>query len=73
LGACGGMRCALRCGRIVADATGRSPQAGQQLALEFLAQGARRRSAAVGAAQARQEALSLSALQAEIGTGSRDS
>jgi glycerol-3-phosphate dehydrogenase len=73
LGACGGMRCALRCGRIVADATGRSPEVGQQLALDFLAQGARRRSAAVGSVQARQEALSLSALQAEIGSGSRDS
>jgi glycerol-3-phosphate dehydrogenase len=71
LGACGGMRCALRCGRIVADATGRSPEVGQQLALEFLTQGARRRSAAVGAVQARQEALSLSALSAEIGSGSR--
>ncbi|MES1178815.1 MAG: glycerol-3-phosphate dehydrogenase/oxidase [Myxococcales bacterium] len=72
LGACGGMRCALRCGRIVADATGRSPEVGQQLALEFLTAGARRRSAAVGAAQARQEALALSALQAEIGSGSQD-
>jgi glycerol-3-phosphate dehydrogenase len=72
LGACGGMRCALRCGRILADATGRSPEVGAQLALEFLTQGARRRSAAVGAAQARQEALALSALQAEIGSGSRD-
>jgi glycerol-3-phosphate dehydrogenase len=73
LGACGGMRCALRCGRIVADATGRSPEAGQQMALEFLVQAARRRSAAVGPAQARQEALTLSALQAEVGTGSADS
>lgn len=73
LGACGGMRCALRCGRIVADATGRSPEAGQQLAIEFLAQGARQRSAAVGPAQARQEALSLAALHAEIGSGSRGS
>jgi len=68
LGACGGMRCALRCGRIVADATGRSPEAGQHSALQFLTQAARRRSAAVGAAQARQEALALSALQAEVGT-----
>ena len=68
LGACGGMRCALRCGRIVADATGRSPEVGQQLAIDFLAQAARRRSAAVGSAQARQEALTLAALQAEIGT-----
>jgi glycerol-3-phosphate dehydrogenase len=73
LGACGGMRCALRCGRIVADATGRSPEVGQRLALEFLTEGARRRSAAVGAVQARQEALSLSALSAEIGSGGRNS
>jgi glycerol-3-phosphate dehydrogenase len=73
LGACGGMRCALRCGRIVADATGRSPEAGQNMALDFLVHGARRRSAAVGPAQARQEALSLAALQAEIGSGSPDS
>jgi glycerol-3-phosphate dehydrogenase len=73
LGACGGMRCALRCGRIVADATGRSPEVGQQLALEFLAAGARRRSAAVGTVQARQEALALCALQAEVGTGSPES
>jgi glycerol-3-phosphate dehydrogenase len=73
LGACGGMRCALRCGRIVADATGRSPEAGQHMALDFLVHGARRRSAAVGPAQARQEALMLAALQAEIGSGSQDS
>jgi len=67
------MRCALRCGRIVADATGRSPEAGQHMALDFLVQGARRRSAAVGPAQARQEALTLSALQAEVGSRSDDS
>jgi glycerol-3-phosphate dehydrogenase len=73
LGACGGMRCALRCGRIVADATGRSPEVGQRLALEFLSQAARRRSPAVGPDQARQEALALSALQAEVGSGSHDS
>ena len=73
LGACGGMRCALRCGRIVADATGRSPEVGKRLALEFLVQAARRRSAAIGSAQARQEALAISALQAEIGSGSQES
>jgi glycerol-3-phosphate dehydrogenase len=73
LGACGGMRCALRCGRIVADATGRSPEVGQHMALEFLAQATRRRSAAIGPVQARQEALALTALSAEIGTGSHDS
>jgi len=67
LGACGGMRCALRCGRIVADATLRSPEEGQRMALDFLAHAARRRCAAVGPAQARQEALALSALSAEVG------
>ncbi|HEY4106793.1 MAG TPA: glycerol-3-phosphate dehydrogenase/oxidase [Polyangiaceae bacterium] len=72
LGACGGMRCALRCGRIVADATERSPEAGQRMAIEFLAHAARRRAAAVGPAQARQEALALSALRAEIGSGSEE-
>jgi hypothetical protein len=43
------------------------------MALDFLALGAGRRSAAVGPAQARQEALALSALHAEIGSGSDDS
>jgi glycerol-3-phosphate dehydrogenase len=72
LGACGGMRCALRCGGIVADATGQSPEVGQRMALEFLVQAARRRSAAVGPVQARQEALTLAVLHSEIGSGSLD-
>ena len=67
LGACGGMRCALRCGRIVADATGQSPQQGFVMALSFLRASARRRSAAIGAAQARAEALALGSLRAELG------
>jgi hypothetical protein len=61
------MRCAARCGRIVADATGQSPQVGLAMALRFLQQAARRRSAAIGPAQARAEALSLGSLRAELG------
>jgi glycerol-3-phosphate dehydrogenase len=67
LGACGGMRCALRCGRIVADATGKSPEQGLSMALRFLRSAARRRSAAVGSGQARAEALALASLRAEVG------
>jgi glycerol-3-phosphate dehydrogenase len=67
LGACGGMRCALRCGRIVADATGQSPAQGQAMALRFLRTAARRRAAAIGGAQARAEALALGSLRAELG------
>jgi glycerol-3-phosphate dehydrogenase len=67
LGVCGGVRCAARCGRIVAEMTERSPQEGLALAHGFLATTARRRAAAVGPDQARQEALALAALRAEMG------
>lgn len=67
LGACGGMRCAVRCGRIVADATGQSPAEGFSMALRFLQGAARRRAAAIGAEQARAEALGLASLRAELG------
>jgi glycerol-3-phosphate dehydrogenase len=67
LGACGGMRCAARCGRIVADATGQSPAEGLAMAMRFLRKSARRRSAAIGPAQARSEALALASLRAELG------
>ncbi len=68
LGSCGGMRCAARCGAIVAEMTGRSPLDGQRMALDFLETAAKRRLSAVGAIQARQEALSLMAVRAELGT-----
>jgi glycerol-3-phosphate dehydrogenase len=68
LGACGGMRCAARCGAIVAELTGRSPLDGQRMALDFLETAARRRLSAVGPLQARQEALSLAAVRAELGS-----
>ncbi len=67
LGVCGGARCAARCGRIVAEMTGRSPRDGLALAHGFLAGAARKRAAAVGPDQARQEALGLASLRAELG------
>jgi glycerol-3-phosphate dehydrogenase len=67
LGACGGMRCAVRCGRIVADATGKSPAEGFSMALRFLQSAASRRAAAIGAEQARSEALGLASLRAGLG------
>jgi glycerol-3-phosphate dehydrogenase len=68
LGACGGMRCAGRCGAIVAEMTDRSPEEGRRLALEFLALGARRRASAIGPAQARQEALQLANIRSALGS-----
>jgi glycerol-3-phosphate dehydrogenase len=67
LGACGGLRCALRCGRIVAERTGRSPAEGRSLAVEFLEGAVRRRLPVLGPLQARQEALALASLRAELG------
>jgi len=70
LGSCGGMRCAARCGAILADAEGRSPESGRMDALRFLESAARRRVSVVGPEQAGQEALALSAVRAELGTKS---
>jgi glycerol-3-phosphate dehydrogenase len=67
LGVCGGLRCAARCGRIVAEMTERSPRDGLAMAQGFLAGAARKRAAAVGTDQARQEALTLASLRAELG------
>jgi len=72
LGACGGMRCAARCGRIVADMTGRSPDQARQMALSFLEGAAKRRLPALGPDQARQEALALALLRAEFGSPTRE-
>jgi glycerol-3-phosphate dehydrogenase len=68
LGSCGGMRCAMRCGAIVAEMTGRSPLDGQRMALDFMEATARRRLSAVGPIQARQEALLLAAMRAQVGS-----
>ncbi|HEX3597678.1 MAG TPA: glycerol-3-phosphate dehydrogenase/oxidase [Polyangiaceae bacterium] len=68
LGACGGMRCAARCGAIVAEMTDRSPAEGRVLALEFLERARRKRAPAMGPVQAREEALALASLRASLGT-----
>jgi len=67
LGSCGGMRCAARCGQIVAEECGFEPRAGARLALRFLVRQAKTRAVAVGPAQASQEALIVSSLRSELG------
>jgi glycerol-3-phosphate dehydrogenase len=67
LGACGGMRCAARCGQIVAEERGLAPREGARQALRFLTQQARARAPGLGATQARQEAIAMAAARAELG------
>jgi glycerol-3-phosphate dehydrogenase len=67
LGACGGMRCAARCGQIVADARGLAPRDGGRQAIRFLARQAAGRAVAMGPTGARQEALALASIRAELG------
>jgi glycerol-3-phosphate dehydrogenase len=73
LGACGGMRCAARCGQIVADVLGASPRRGQADARAFLERQAKSRVVAMGPEQARQEALALAQMRATLGTCGDDS
>jgi glycerol-3-phosphate dehydrogenase len=72
LGACGGMRCAARCGQIVAEELGLSPTDGLRQARRFLERQARTRIVAMGPEQARQEALALAHMRATLGTESED-
>ncbi|HEY6728813.1 MAG TPA: glycerol-3-phosphate dehydrogenase/oxidase [Polyangiaceae bacterium] len=67
LGACGGMRCAVRCGRIVAEMTGATAGEGLSMAFDFLRAAAKRRVSGIGPEQARQEALALATLGSEVG------
>jgi glycerol-3-phosphate dehydrogenase len=67
LGACGGMRCAARCGQIVAEERGLSPAEGMAMAQSFLVRQARTRVVALNPAQARQEALMLAQVRASFG------
>jgi glycerol-3-phosphate dehydrogenase len=69
LGACGGMRCAARCGQIVAEMTGRSPLDGQRMALQFAEFAQARRVSAQSPQQARQEALHLAVLRSQVAAG----
>lgn len=68
LGACGGMRCAARCGQIVAEELGLPPREGLEQARHFLDHQARTRIVALGPDQARQEALALAHMRSTLGT-----
>jgi glycerol-3-phosphate dehydrogenase len=68
LGACGGMRCAARCGLIVAEEIGMAPREGLAQARAFLERQAKARAVAMGPDQARQEALALAEMRASLGT-----
>ncbi len=67
LGSCGGMRCAARCGQIIADARGLAPRTGRAMARRFLETQARARIPAMGPEQARQEALLVAQMRASLG------
>jgi glycerol-3-phosphate dehydrogenase len=67
LGACGGMRCAARCGQIIARELDLPPADGCAMAREFLERQARTRIVALGPEQARQEALALAHVRASLG------
>ena len=67
LGACGGMRCAARCGQILAEERGLAPREGLAMAREFLVRQAKTRIVAMGPEQARQEALTLAHVRAAMG------
>jgi glycerol-3-phosphate dehydrogenase len=67
LGACGGMRCAARCGQIVAEERRLPAAEGRSMALGFLERQARTRLVALGPQQAQQEALLLAHVRASLG------
>ncbi|MBK8942402.1 MAG: glycerol-3-phosphate dehydrogenase/oxidase [Polyangiaceae bacterium] len=67
LGACGGMRCAARCGQIVVEERGLPPRFAREMAARFLVRRARTRAVALGPEQARQEALAIASARAELG------
>jgi glycerol-3-phosphate dehydrogenase len=69
LGACGGMRCAARCGQVVAEEQDLAPAEGRAMARAFLDRQARSRVVALGPDQARQEALAAAHLRASLGEG----
>jgi glycerol-3-phosphate dehydrogenase len=72
LGACGGMRCAARCGQIVAQEQGLSPREGLRQASSFLLRQAAMRATALGPEQARQEAVAIASVRAELGVDADD-
>lgn len=67
LGACGGMRCAARCGQIVAQELSLPPREGLQQAMDFLARQALTRCVTLGPEQARQEAIAIASIRSQLG------
>ena len=63
LGACGGMRCANRCGQIVARELDLPPSVGRAQAAAFVVRQAKMRAPALGPEQARQEALTIASMR----------
>jgi glycerol-3-phosphate dehydrogenase len=61
------MRCAARCGALVAEQLGHSPGDGMRDALRFLTRQARTRVCALGPEQARQEALAIASVRSQMG------
>jgi glycerol-3-phosphate dehydrogenase len=68
LGACGGMRCAARCGQIIAEELDLDPRTTRADSLRFLVRQAAVRAPCVGNEQARQEALVVASLRSELGS-----
>jgi glycerol-3-phosphate dehydrogenase len=69
LGACGGMRCAARCGQIVAEELDLPAAEGHTMAVDLIERQARSRVVALGPEQAMQEALLLAHVRASLGVG----
>jgi glycerol-3-phosphate dehydrogenase len=67
------MRCAARCGAIVAEEIGYDPADGMRQALGFLHKQARTRVCALGPDQARQEALVIASVRSQMGITGRAS
>lgn len=67
LGPCGGMRCALECGRILAEERSLSPEQGRDSAARFLRSAFRKRLVAMGPEQAVAESLSVAHMAAQAG------
>jgi glycerol-3-phosphate dehydrogenase len=66
------MRCAARCGQIVAEEQGLPPREGLLQASAFLLRQAAMRAPALGPEQARQDALAIASMRAELGVDADD-
>jgi glycerol-3-phosphate dehydrogenase len=67
------MRCAARCGQILAEELQLPPREGVRQAMRFLVRQSQTRTVGLGPEQARQEALAIACARAELGiTGEGD-